>query len=284
MSMGKKVVLTIFIVAVALGTEAEFQLRIGDVGAAADGALVPIGRCVYYLLKVALLTGTVAGGTAVMIGPVGIPMILPPKLNVPGPHMVGPGKHIPAVTPEENKVVEQSEYGEEVASYHIQHRKGQIHPRQILHFNGDDIHQQHLVVRVHGGKGKKQAEIQVIGGGGAPQKQSCNVHNHNTAEIEQVEFQGAPDALHHPANAVIGKEQQKQPNPPGCGHEYIGEKPPNLPVKDGVSVKADKPVDHVAGIDHGKEIDDQSTDADKQHQIGDPLVPVVIKETAPFPS
>ena len=55
-------------------------------------------------------------------------------------------------------------------------------------------------------------------------------------------------------------------------------------MKDGVSVKADKPVDHVAGIDHGKEIDDQSTDADKQHQIGDPLVPVVIKETAPFPS
>ena len=77
--MGKKMVLTIFIVAVALGTEAEFQLRIGDVGAAADGALVPIGRCVYYLLKVALLTGTVAGGTAVMIGPL---FLMKPKKKI----------------------------------------------------------------------------------------------------------------------------------------------------------------------------------------------------------
>ena len=205
MSVIIDVILAIAVVAAALGAVAEFQFRIGHVCPSADRAFVPVLGSVYHPR-----TGMGCAGAAFLIGLcpicIGAAAIAGPATKLILPAV---GQNMDAIASKEQEIVQHGEQREEIQLNHFYQKQQQIGPGQILHLQRNNVHQQHLTIRVQGSQGQEKTQVEIEGGGGGVQNQRGNVHNQYARQIKQVEFQCAPGSFHHPSNAVIGKQKQE---------------------------------------------------------------------------
>ena len=285
-------------IAAAAGAIAEFQLRICDIGAAADGAFVAVGLF--------------AGAGLVVLRPVGIGslLIFPVfPLSLRGAIAEEAWQNVFDVASKEENIIEKRDEREaarnEIDERHRVHEAGaetcqqagtdfperheNIEPCQIFGFDRDDIEEQEFGFRCDGGIGEEQAEVQVVAGSLHTGEHTGNVHHQYTAEIITVEPEGAPILLQLPADAVIDEEQQEgeqQVHAAGAGHlgEDVGKEPPDLSVQNGGAVKVQIVVKKIAGVDEREEVDDQIAHSHIEHQIGNALAAVAVKESGDLPS
>ena len=109
------VVLAVAVVAVALGAVAELQLRIGNIGAAADGAAVMVGS-----LGLGFLPGVEGDGTGFGLG-------LMEAAGPPGLYPPGQGDKIGNILAEEQEVVGKGNQREQIVG------EAEYRVRQVPH-------------------------------------------------------------------------------------------------------------------------------------------------------
>ena len=148
-------VLAITVIAAALGTITEFQIRVRHVGPSADGTFMPVRRGVHHGFL-----GMGGGSPDICLGPVCVGFFMcgggPAKSTLPAFR-----QNVEAVCAEEQEVVQKSKQREEIKPDQIRGQQEQVHPGQIFHFDGNDVHQKDTIVRVKRCQCQKQAHIQV---------------------------------------------------------------------------------------------------------------------------
>lgn len=97
------------------------------------------------------------------------------------------------------------------------------------------------------------------------QQQSTNIHEQDTAEIIQIEMQGATLLLKHFADLIVTEQHDKIKKRADHAKiievsEYIAEQSPDLTAEDGVSVKIEGSVQQARRVHHGNEIYNQIAD------------------------
>src|SRR5699024_7964519 len=82
-----------------------------------------------------------------------------------------------------------------------------------------------------------------------------------------------------PADIVVEKQGDGQQKRIAVrGNENVREQPPDLPMENARTIKAQGGVEQITGVDHHKDVHNRRTQGDKEHQIGDALVPVAVAE------
>ena len=185
--------LTIAVVAVATGTIAKFQIGMCYIGLSADVASVGVGcqrGCGGCLVR----TGVREGDHFCLFGLGGLteqtPCVCPP----------GRRNHVNNIFAEEQEIVQQGNEREQVIGEGAS-EQGDKHQNEIqqsedpcLHRN--DEKQQETGIGIQGGLGQEQAHVQ-IGDIGLTSKDQCvYVCKNDAGQIEEVEFEGAPNVLH----------------------------------------------------------------------------------------
>jgi len=174
------------VVAVTLGTVAKFQFRVFRICSPADCAFVAVQGLRSLFL--------------IVFRPIDIGALLVSEA-ASGFHEVR--QYMQNICAEEQEVVKQSEHGEEPQADHINDSQNEIEPRQILHFDGDDEHQKHLIFRVNGSKSQQKAQVQIAGRGIDSEEQRGNVCDDHAAQVKQVEPQRSPTAFDSSADDVV---------------------------------------------------------------------------------
>ena len=194
---------TVAVIAVALGAVTKFLVGVVGVGLAADGALVDIALLLLGLLGGLLEVDGLAGGL-----------------------VFDPAEELEEIVPEEDKVVQNGNQGDDDAGEGGQAggkdakeaaedapaEQGGVDPRQPLDLDGDDEEKKHLHVWIQGGEGKEQGEVHVgHAGGGEKREQMGGIERggdrieqetdhhveQDTQAIEHIELSGTPLPLQH---------------------------------------------------------------------------------------
>ena len=214
MGMIADVILTVAEIAVAAGAVAEFQLRIGGIGSAADCAAVGV---------VAFSLGLTAGEG----DRAGLPgrHVFRPTLSLPGI-----GNQIPYIPSKENKVVGKTNQGKQALGIaadlgcgcdNLINQINEVEQRHQPGLDGDKIEKQKLCIRVQSGKTDNQAQIKEkrhISGkkrgavqlqemelsfpenpGKAAEHHTENVHQKHTGKIVQIKLKGTHSTLYRSA-------------------------------------------------------------------------------------
>ena len=224
-------------IALTLGTVAELQLRVVGVRAAAD--LAPVAVAPLRLRPLLLPDG-------------GLELD-----GLPGALAALDTQQVFDVLPEEDHKVQYGHHGSQRAgiravgqgSDNVPAKQGNIRPRQPLGFQGDHHVKHNLRVRVKGGKGQKQGQIDVIRVRKAPaviarsqrqdhRRQHAEDH---AAEIIQGKLSRSPFPLQRAAHKIVkGQHDKQRQRPVGKGQQHKGHQPPYLAVKQVVEVKFQK--------------------------------------------
>ena len=293
-------ILAIAVVAVAAGAIAEFQFRVRDICASADGAAVGIVR----LCRGSALTSGERNGLAgcrfMVDRPALAPQLCPP----------GQGQQIGYFAAKKQEIVQQADQreqrmGQQVDGIaHIKHidaHHDQIEQRHDPRPDGNDKENKELTIRIAGGIGKHQAQVQVIGHvavqigklfrcnkilannhflSGA-ENHGKNIHQHHTGGIEQIKLKGADGQFHRPSQPV--EEIQEENINQGICAEGIGQQPadqpPDLPLQDFGFIKSQNPVQHLSAVNHGHDRYQSRAQRNVQHEIRNALIPVVKAKT-----
>ena len=270
------VILTVAVVAFALGTVAEFQIGMFHVGASADGAFVMIGgfyRCVGCFIGTGVvkrngLMGLSGGGLA--HSPAGI--------DTPGS-----GQYIQHILAEEQEVIAQRNQGINIAGEGAEQADEYNH--QIKHGQDpgsyrDDEENQELCIRLHGGISQEQTHVQVVRCGGGTENHTPDIHQDDTGEIEQIEPERSPNVLHGSAHGIVAEQGNgSQKNAAAGVTQGIGEQSPYLSLQNGHPVKAKQIIKGVAVIDQAHQVHDCRTRGNIKHQVGDASVSVCKTES-----
>ena len=275
-------VFTVAMVTVAAGAVTEFQIRMGNIRAAANGAPMRI-RCLGGCGGCLVRTGVEGNHFGLLLVRSGARFSLaeePAAIGTPGQ-----GNDIQNFLAEEQEVIGQGNQGEKVVGEGVgeQARQDnhQIQQSENPCFDRDDIEQQEMGVGIHGGVTQEQAHVQVVHIRGAAENHAVNVHQQNAGEVEQIEFEGAPAIFHSPAQRKIAEQadQLKQNVLPVSG-QGIGNQTPHLTLENQVPVKIQKIVQERITAQNSHHIDNSGADGNIEHQIGNALVSVL--KTKPF--
>ena len=279
--MGINMVLTVAVITLAPGAIPEFQLRIAYIRSSADGAAVGIGG---FGRSGGCLIGACAGERD-NLRPFGFfgGSYLPEKTA----KICHPGyrDHIQNIFAKEQEIVGKSDYREEVIS-------GKGHCEQSCEdndkidqskhpcFDRDDKEQKKAGLGIHGGIAEEKAHIQVVHIGGAVKNHGINIHKHHTGEIKQIEFKRAPQAFHSLSQRkVTNQGDELKENVVLKQRQRVGKKPPDLTVKNCLPVEAQQIIQDIVIGEDTHEINNGSTNADVEHQIGNACVTVFIAES-----
>ena len=180
-------IFTVAVVTVAAGTIAEFQFWVAYVSATADCTFVGV-----VLLR--LGSGSSLGislregdnfGTVLLVG---VALVLAEALHSDAP---GCGKNIEHISSKEQKIVRKGDHGEEIHGEGIHQQtvddKKQIKQREDPRFDGNDEKQQELRVGEHGSIAEEQTQVQVSDICTTAEKHAPDVHQHDAAQIKQIE-------------------------------------------------------------------------------------------------
>lgn len=256
-------------IAGALGAITELQLRVADVGAAADAAFAVEAL---RLLRGLLLTLLCAHGIVEMGGLLALTLF--------------PLEEGAKLRPEKDGKIHQrddrknrsGDISRGKIGKNVKREKAGVDDRQNLHANGDDEKQQHPRFGIQHGKGKEHGKVDVIravkGNGQIAVSQAhdrgAEHGQEHAADIIDRELRGAPLPFQHAADPVIeiaGDEQRK------CAADIRnkdkGNEPPYLTVHQTAEMKGKETVNtHACGRKAGQKINGNVADDDIQHQIG----------------
>ena len=199
----------------------------------------------------------------------------------------GHGNHVQHVLAEKEKIVGKGDYGEQIVGEGVgkqteQHHR-QIDQRENPRFHGDDEEKQEIRVRVQRGIAEEQTQVQIGDAGLTAEDHAVNVHHHHAGEVEQVEPQGAPHIFHGSAQGVVAQQGDGgEQNVPGAVGQGIGDQPPDLSLKNGLPIEAERTVQKHAAGHLAEQVDHGGADDDVKHQIGDALIPVFEAEKLKF--
>ena len=230
---------TVTMVAVAPGAVAKLQLRMIHIGFAADGTAMGVGSL--GLCNGCLIGAGIGEGDHFCFLGCGGGGGLTLFKQATGIDPPGQGNHIQHIFAEEQEVIQQSNKGEKTVGEVS--RKGQCndiveHQQDIqqsedpcLHRN--DEKQQEACVGIHGGVGKKQTHIQMIGGGCSTEEQAEQVHHNDACYIEQIEPESTPDVFDGPSQRVVAQQcDQGKDHISAAVGQRIGDQPPDLTLED----------------------------------------------------
>lgn len=272
-------ILTVAVVALALGAVAEFQLRICHIGASADRAAVGVGG---FRRGGGGFVGACVKMDDLCLGLFGLLAEQAAGIGTPR-H----GNHVQHVLAEKEKIVGKGDYGEQIVGETVgkqtEQHQCQIDQRENPRFHGDDEEKQEIRVGVQRGVAEKQAQVQVSDAGLTAENQAVNVHHYHTGEVEQVEPQGAPHIFHGSAQGVVAQQGDGgEQNVPGAVGQRVSDQPPDLTLKNGLPIEAERTVQKHAAGHLAEQVDHGGADDDVKHQIGDALIPVFEAEKLKF--
>jgi len=179
------------------------------------------------------------------------------------------------ITAEEQKEVQQRSddgaAGRPVANDQLQDKQRPVHIGQILHLDGEEEKQQHLMVGEQKGKSQKQRQIQIGAGAVAGQKRRDNGADH-AHQVVQIEPEGAPYVFQRASEKIIEVDEEKQGDDiAGRRYKDKGQKPPELSLQRRLGVQ--RQIAGQADLLHRKDhiADKHRCDGHRniQHQIGD---------------
>lgn len=284
MGMVADMILTIAIVAVTPGAIAELQLRVGNIGPAADGAAVVVGG--FGLGNGGLVRAGGGegdhGGRLLGFGWALLPPEQPGGIDSPGY-----GEDIHHILAEEKEIVRQSNQGEQAEGEntegspenHRQQRQDQVDQSQDPGLHRDDKEQQELGIGVKCGVGQEQAQVQVEGIGLAAEDHAEGIHHQYAAEVKQIEPQGAPAVFDGFAQGAIADQRNDGGDEiAGIIGKGKGKQPPNLTGEDPTPIETQYIVKNTVLAEQGKEHYQDAADGKEQHQMGDSLVMVAVAE------
>ena len=214
----------------AFGTVTELQVRPFGIGPAADLALVPVS-----LLDLPL--SLTAGRGLKLDGLLPVPMPCVASLTV---------QHIHQIAPEEDQEIQQSGNGQQRLKEpqsrqrpeDIHRKEDQVRDGQPFCFDGNDIEQKQLRVRVQGGKGQEHGHTHIVSpvGHPAPERdktdQSRQSRQDSAGEVVEAEFRRSPLPFQHIADEVHKVESEDQlEGLIALRHKDECDKPPDLPSK-----------------------------------------------------
>ena len=111
------------------------------------------------------------------------------------------------------------------------------------------------------------------------QQKCCDVRNDHAAQVEQVKTKCAPAALDGFSDEKVKIHGNRKEKDISVRRDKdVSQKPPDLPLQNGVSVKAQRVVKKITGIDLHEQIYHSHADGNDQHQIWDALVAVLVAE------
>ena len=272
------VVLAVAMVTLAPGAVAEFQLRIGHIRAAADGAFVGVGgfgRCHRCLVGTGVGEGDGFGF---------LRFLGSSPEEAPGVHPPGHGEYIGHILAEEQEVVGKGDDGEQVVGEwihdQIEYHQEQVNQRKDPGFHRDDEQEQKLGVGIHGGVSQEQAEIQMIRVGASAEDHAVDIHKKDATEIEEVEPEGSPAVLYGPTQGVVAQKTNGGiENVAHIKGQRIADQTPDLALQDGCPVKAEEIVKGIGLVNDAHDINKSAAQCHIHHQIWNALIPVA--ETEP---
>ena len=206
----------------------------------------------------------------------------------------GHGDYVQHVLAEKEKIVGKGDYGEQIVGETVgkqaEQHQCQIDQRENPRLYGDDEKQQKICVGVQRGIAEEQTQVQVGDAGLTAEDHTVNVHHHHAGEVKQVEPQGAPHIFHGSAQGIIAEQcNGGEHHAPGVeGHasdavgQGIGDQPPDLTLKNGLPIEAERTVQKHAAGHLAEQVDHGGADDDVKHQIGDALIPVFEAEKLKF--
>ena len=231
-------IFAVAIVPLAFGAITKFQIGIGYIRLAANGAFVTICGHIHNLLV--LMGGflmTLMILCSAVLGAGGILVTTEMEVHIPAANTISARQYVQHIPSEEEHIVDDGEQGRKITQNDVVNCQHHIRPGEIFHLDRDDIHQQHPIIREHGCQCKKQAEVQIIAAGDGAKDQSTDIHKDDTGKVEQIEFKSTPNRFHHTSDAVIAHKQKYQPNTTVLRQDDVGKEPPDLPFKDQPTVK-----------------------------------------------
>ena len=274
-------VLAVAIVSVAAGTVAKFQIGIGNIRFATDGAAVCV-RC-FGLCCGGLIGTDIEGNYLGLLSGSRCFIASDHATEVDAP---GKGDDIQNVLSEEQEIIRKRNQTEEVVGEgkgeKIQQYNGQIKQGKDPGFYGDNKEQKEMGVGIHGGIAQKQTQIQIGNISTSAKNKTVHIHQNKSGEIKQIEFQSTPDVFHSPSQRPITEQRngdQKKIAVAGSISEGIGEQTPDLSLENAGAVIAQKGIECVVTCHLAYQIDNGSTNGNIEHQVGDALVAICVAES-----
>ena len=251
-------------IARALGAVAELQLRIRDVGAAADRALVAVALALLLALRLA-------------DGVVEVRRLL-------GPRLLPLGK-APDLRREEHKEVQQR--------HERQHHADPVAPdgteeddiREVarvqnghpLDLDRNEEEQQHLRVGIERGEGEEHGKIHIgrarnlpVVPGDQARDDRAERREQHAAEVVDGELRRTPLALERRADPVIEIAAHQQPEGSRVRRQKAeGQQPPELPLLEARPAEAENGIERgiVERGKQGEQIEGDVADDDVEHQV-----------------
>ena len=304
MGMVADMILTIAVITITTGAIAEFQLRVGYIRTAADGAAVGIVCFCRSSALIILAVGErngLTGCAAVLPCPILVCPLSPPGL----------GQQVLHIHAKEQEVVQKADQREQRMRQKIdgiafvEHLDGdhdQVEQRHDPCSDGNNEEDQKLCIRVGGGISQHQAQVQVVGhvgvkaleiscgdqvlsndhiAGGA-ENHGKGIHQQHTGKVEEIKLQCSHTGFHIPAQHIEKIEEQKtQETAFGLG-EYIAEQAPDLSLQNLTLIKAQKLIKPYSGVHQAHDDYQGIAQGNIQHQIGNALIPVLEAKTGEF--
>ncbi len=273
-------ILAIAVIAITPGTVSEFQIRVGDVRAAADGAAVGIGSLG---LGSGCLIGSGIKGNGLATGMGGC--IFGPAGGPAGIDPPGLGQHIQYIAAKKQEIVGQGDDAEEIIGEgggdKAECDHDQIDQGKDPCLHGNDKKQQEMGIGVHGCIAQEETQVQICHICLSAKNQTPDIHQYHTGQIEQIELKGAPGVFHGPAQRPVaeqGNGNQKQIGISGAVDQGEGNEPPDLTMQDGFLVEAQQRIQGIISGHLANEVYHSSTGGNIEHQVGDALVTVDVAE------
>lgn len=285
-------VFAVAVVAIAAGAIAEFQLRMGNVRPAAEGAAVVIGGLGSGhrgLIRPGRGEGNDRGALGLGGGLLRLFLKQPSCVDPPAYR-----EYVHHIFAEEQEIVQQCHQGEQPvgeggddkgALNHIIKGNAQIKQGKNPSPHRDDEQKQKLGAGVQGGIGDKQTQVQIAahvgikfrrhiigdtlkGKGHAAEGHGKGVHQQNAGEIEQVKPEGSPSVFHGFAQGIVAHQTDEHKQniaiPEYAGAD-AGDQPPDLTLQNQVPVKAQNAVQSIGTIDHAHDIYHSIGNGNVQH-------------------
>ena len=165
-----------------------------------------------------------------------------------------------------------------------QQENQEIQNAQPAGLDGDDEKNQEGGFRIQGGESQKQGGVQGIGRDRDVQQESGKVQEQDAGQVIQVESKSAPGIFQRLSQLNVENDGDDHPQI-AVGLQAQGDEgnqPPHLAMQNGVPVKAEQPVQGIAGVDHGKNVSDDIETNDPEHQIGNSFFLIAVAEAFKF--
>jgi len=279
-------ILAVAVVAAAAGAVTKFQLRVGHIGASANGAaMVKITTAV-----IGFGTEGNRAGFRLLCGAL-FPFRFPQRPLVWGT-TGDKGKQIQNIPSRKNQIAGKTNQREQIVgengriceNFHTNHEN--IHDSHKPGFHRNEIQHQKLRIGIGGGKHQKHTQMQIpghvqidgVGIGHRRKDHGKHIHDQYTGEIKQIKFESSHGHFNSASQHIeeIAENQGQENVIADIFSKYIGKQSPDLALQDQSFVKAkigiqNRIAGHLCHNGHNGRADD-----DIQHQIGNALVMVAV--------